>query len=108
MEGRGCTDGGASPALVETPVSFIGIGAVVVIFAGCFCVTSSTTFTFLGLVDLLVTSTFFLGAIWTVDGDREDKEEEASTSEDGRETERNREKRETGSSNDRGILGRDK
>ena len=47
-----------------------------------------------------------------VDGDGEDEQEEegnwARTGEDGRETERNREERETGSSNDRGILGRGK
>ena len=113
MEGRGYMEGGASPGMVETRVSFTSVRdvvfiVVVVVFLGCFCSTSSTTFTLLGLVDFFVISTFFLGAIWTIDGDREDKEEEVSTSKDGRETERNREERETESSNDRGILGRDK
>ena len=81
LEGRGCKDGGPSMALVETSVSYTGVRAVVfvvvvVIFVGCFCATSSTTFTFLGLVDFLVASTFLLGAIWTIDRDGEEKEEE--------------------------------
>ena len=97
--------------MVETPVSFTGVEIVVGVVGGCFCGTSSTTFSLLGLVDFLA-RTFLLGAIWTVDDDGEDEEEEegnwATTGENGRETERNREERETGSSNDRGILGRGK
>ena len=40
------------------------------------------------MVDFLVAIAFLLGAISTVDGDREDKEEEASTSKKQRENER--------------------
>ena len=61
----GCTDGGASLALVETPVSFTGVEAVVVV-VGCFCATSSTTFDLLGLVNFFVASAFLLGAILIV------------------------------------------
>ena len=100
MEERGCTDGGASLGMVvviQAVVSFTGVGAVVfmvviVVFVGCFCAISSTTFNLLGLVDFLVASIFLLGAIWTIDGDREDKEEEASTSKNKQSRMRNREK----------------
>ena len=108
LEGRGCTDGGASLGMVvviQAVVSFTGVGAVVfmvviVVFVGCFCAISSTTFAFLGLVDFLVARTFLLGAIWTVDGNRKDEEEQASTSKNKRARARNRkrEERKTGSS----------
>ena len=71
LEGGDCTNGGALLGMVEMLVSFIGIGAVVVVvvFVGCFCVTSSTTFDLLGLVEFLVVIAFLLGAILTVNGD---------------------------------------
>ena len=78
---EGCTDRGASPRMVVVVwavVSFVGIGTVVfvvviVVFVGCFCATSSTTFALLRLVDFLVARTFLLEAIWIIDGDEEEE-----------------------------------
>ena len=58
----------ASPGMVETPISFTGVGAVVVVVVvvvvvGCFCATSSTTFALLEFVDFLVANTFLLEVI---------------------------------------------
>ena len=111
MEGTGCTDGAASPGMVETPVSLTDVltvvFVVVVIFVGCcFCVKSLITFDLLGLVDFFVAIAFLLGAISRVDGDRKGEEEEVSTCKNKREIERKRAEREIECSNDRDILGK--